>query len=189
MLKTIMEKNMKSKILMTVFLSLFCVEGLARSAVRPRPPRGIVPPNQGVSAFKSEIRLWPSSSCSGSCVQAVRPTLSEKGVQVVNRTPTAEREFFIPLLPPIFGALAAHHAPSTRVIAKTSLAEVSKKIERSKREAQEATTALATALQQSARDNWPLTAKENLTGFIQSLRDGVSLQEAEKLKEVKENCI
>lgn len=178
---------MKTKILLTLTLSLFCLDGLAtkgRSLVRPNKAGQVEAP----TAFK-EIPLRATENCNGSCVQAAKEGLSPKGVRILNETPaTPEKEDFMGILPPLYGKLMNFHNRSNldEII---SVMNVSAQHEIAMRDSQKSTTAIASAVNKSVVEGWPETAKQNLQEFVTGLADGVSPLEAEKLKQVQENCI
>ena len=175
---------MKTKILLTLCLSLFCIDGLAR--VKPKPPVEPVlkPQTRGVNpAFSAPIPLNSARGCNGNCVTVAKEVLSTKGVRMLNETPFAEKGAFMVELPTLYSALVNHHNSSA-----LSFKEAFSQAGSASKKALNGTTALAVALQKSTADAWPQPARDNLADFVKSLADGVNQKEAEKLKQVEKNC-
>ena len=179
---------MKTKILLTLSLSLFCINGLARKP-KPPTPEILKPQTRGANtnpAFKTPIPLNSARGCNGNCVTAAKEALSTKGVRMLNETPFAEKGVFMLELPPVYGALVNHHNNSKGTL---SIKEAFSQAVSANKKALNGTTALAAALQKSTNNAWPQPAKDNLANFIKNLADGVNQKEAEKLKQVEKNCI
>jgi len=175
---------MKTKTLLTLAVSLFCFEGLSRGRSVVRPAEAPQTP-QTRSAFKAEIPLNPAGSCGSSCVVAARETLTPEATRLLNETPVEDKADFMGELPRVFGALTVHHAgPGSSL----GIAGANAQLGQAKQEALGSTTALAAAIQRSFTEVWSEPAKESLARFVKGIGDGVSQEEAEKLREVRENC-
>jgi len=177
---------MKIKILLTLAVSLFCIDALSRTRANTNKIRYNNNVNTGASsAFKEQIPLKPVEGCRGDCFASARESLNHDGVRVTNQIPDAERGPFLSNLGKIYGVLTTYYSPqSSRSL---DIDKIRSGVTGAKKEAKEAITALASATQISA--DWPESAKQNLTEFKNGLADGVNPQEAEMLRQVQENCV
>ena len=177
---------MKTKILLTLSLSFFCINGLAR--LKTPKSTNITP--EYSPAFKSQKPLRSAENCTGGCIELAKKSLSPKAVKTLNDTPSSsEKGSFMRNLPFIYDALYAH----SNIIgsSRLSINGVKEQTEKTRWKALKGTTALASALQKSVHNVWSKSAKDNLENFVKGLAvDGVNTrEEAEKLKQVEKNCI
>ena len=178
---------MKTKILLTVVLSLFCLEGLAfRGAVRTVKPSQSVTaePNTVVGAFPA-VPLRATEICSGTCITQAQESLPPEAITALNQTPPGvEKGVFMAQVAELSSVLTAFHSQTP-----ANPREVHQQLEVATKEAQEGLTALAVATQKSISNNWPESAKSNLEKFTASLIEGgIRRAEAEKLEQIKKNC-
>ena len=185
---------MKTKILLTLSLSLFCLDGLARGKLRVGPGQGdVLKLRQGSIAttkthlaFKTQPELESFVGCKKTCTEIAEKFLNPKGVTALNHTPhNPKKTAFTKNLSAFYRALFEHHHYNTKR-KPSSFKKVTSQVESIKKEVLNGTTALALAIQKS--EGWPQTAKDNLAKFTKDLLDGVSPKEAEKLERVKRNC-
>ena len=194
---------MKTKILLTLFLSLFCIDGLARiTTVKPKlgPGQGEVvsPRTRGPGdvvisnpAFNKQPSLIPveNKGCNQSCAIAAQSLLSTEGVNALNRTnPSTRKAVLINQIPLVYET-AFNYSTGKRPL-NTGIEGVTGENSSSKKAmALDATEAIAKAFYKSNKDKWPVQAKNNFTNFVDTMVAG-KLTEADKkrLEKVKTNC-
>jgi len=172
---------MKTKILILLSVSLFCVDAFSRGRLVPRPEtktdsRGVGLLSPTKPAFQAP-GLREAGICTGACVQEMERLLPEEAIALLNQSPMKPEEkgvFMAEVLPEVNNQVANYN-----------------RVERPATEAVEATAVQVAAVISAGNKsvNWPETARNNYNQFVEELKDGVNVEEARKLEQVEKECL